>query len=363
MEKGILIDGVFSTPYEVATLNRVKNKGVLKAISLVNNPAVDSNLILFSKNDYLDVLSFDEEQNKIRGVFMRANYPIQRIENGELVFRHFTPEFIEDCIVDGFKTGAFNNNDIEHSNNMIEIGDVTQVIITDEDFSHNNEIYKKGTAIIEYKLTNEKVKEFIENGVIKGYSVSLDENKIINFKKEEMNKLKQKLDILFSKSFKTEGEYTFSKLEVGETIYKNSEDNMLVTIEDGEHTINDLTFTSADGKIVEFMKVEIAEKKPDEVVKVTMDDGQTMEFEYIPDVIVEYIKKLQSDRSNFSKQVEDKELEFNKINEEFEAIRVEKDNLVNELEALKEVKPIEFSKDDNKIDTNPTVKYDWKFTK
>ena len=150
----------------------------ITAISIVENPAVETDFLKFNKQNK-DKLLFNvvnEEERIIVGVIMRANFPIYRVNDyGYEYYVIYEEDTIKLMAQKMLKDNAFNRINLEHNNNMYVNG-----VEMRELFIKNNErgITPKGFEDIEdgslfatYKVLNEGVWRIIKNGEFKGFSL------------------------------------------------------------------------------------------------------------------------------------------------------------------------------------------------
>lgn len=152
--------------------------GVYK-VSLVDLPAVQSDFIYFNEQEKKDRMLFsvkDEEQHIVRGVLMRANYPIYRYNpfDGEFYIT-FSPETIrlmaEKYLVDGYQ----NIVNLMHMDGTDVSGvDMVQMFIKDVANGIDPkgfEDIEDGSLFGEFKVRNEMVWQDIKEGKFKGFSI------------------------------------------------------------------------------------------------------------------------------------------------------------------------------------------------
>lgn len=138
-------------------------------VSLVEEPAVDSYFLAFSKEvKPLEFAIENEEQHIIKGVVMRCDYPILRQnEAGQYYYLVFDKDTIEMMAQKFFKDNNQENVDIQHSFNLIEGIELQQMFMSDKE----NGINPKGFENIEdhslfavYKVTDPALWEKVKTG-------------------------------------------------------------------------------------------------------------------------------------------------------------------------------------------------------
>jgi len=169
-------------------------------IALVENPAIESDFMAFSKKELFKVT--DEEKRIVSGFAMVSELPIyRRDENGKEYYVKFSAKSIKNISEQFFKNGLNNQTNLNHqTDNFIQDVFVFESFLIDEDRGIlSPKGYDKqpdGSWFISMKVNNDKVWESIKNGEFKGFSVEgvfdKEENKFLatlknivdNYKKE-----------------------------------------------------------------------------------------------------------------------------------------------------------------------------------
>lgn len=135
----------------------------LLGMSIVDEPAVDSNFLCFSKNSPL--LFSDNEKQIITGVAIRANYIIPR--NGyDIVFR---PDVIEKIMIASMKEGF--KTTINHSYDSDGAYLIESYILREPDCRFPD--VDCGSWIVSYKVESEELWEKIKQGLLNGFSIEI----------------------------------------------------------------------------------------------------------------------------------------------------------------------------------------------
>ena len=88
----------------------------LNAISLVENPAVETDFLIFSKEEKKQLQFADDEKHIISGVALLADTPIYRVApDGTEYYVNFSKDTIKQLIEKYFKFGFGNSVNIEHN--------------------------------------------------------------------------------------------------------------------------------------------------------------------------------------------------------------------------------------------------------
>ena len=156
------------------------NDGVW-AISLVDAPAVDSEFLLFNKQEKPENKQFNfsienEEKHNILGCVLRADYPIYRYdsERGEY-YLNFSKEVIEKMTAKMLKLGTFKNVDLNHDENYdVEGMSLLQMFIKDSEKGINPvgfEDVADGSLFAVYHVDSFDLWNKIKEGKFNGFSV------------------------------------------------------------------------------------------------------------------------------------------------------------------------------------------------
>lgn len=155
----------------------------LYTVSLVENPAFETEWLAFSK-DKEDIdfqrLMFsvmgDEMQRKVMVVICRADYPILRKKENELIYVVFSKDVIKEMSQRFLANGFQNSVNIEHKeNSFVEGVEMEQLFIKDINKGVDPQGFENiedGSLFAVYKVNNDEVWEGIKSGVWK--SVSLE---------------------------------------------------------------------------------------------------------------------------------------------------------------------------------------------
>ena len=269
--------------------------GMLK-VSLVDYPAVEKNFLAFDKQGKVELYAVqDEDKQIVRGVLMRANYPIFRKDKelGEY-FIIYKPETIREMAEQYLKDGRSSNVNLMHEDGSdVEGVDMVQMFIKDSAAGVNPSGFEEiedGSLFAEFHVNNPDVWADIKAGTYKGFSIETlntieEENAVISTEKIQdvldwlnsfssnnmnvKNQIKAKLAAMLGKfgnvvtdkatlSWDGDGE-----LEAGMEVYILDEDGNRQKPEDGDYTTEDgKVIAVADGIVTEIRDKE-AEVAPE----------------------------------------------------------------------------------------------------
>ncbi len=314
-------------------------------ISLVEDPAIQSNFIALSKNKKIQLSTIDNEKRILLGAVLIPELPIYRNQDGFEFYIKFSAETIRQSMENFFKQNYQSNSSLEHDT---EIQGVTFV----ESWIKEDEVHDKsvaygmnervGTWFVAMKVDNPEIwDDYVKTGQVKGFSIDgMFDLEKINLNKNPMNlesitnAIKEGFEAVLSNK-QTEAvvvEMAQIKLidgvtileaeafEAGQAVFVVAENGDKVPAPIGEHELE-------DGKILviteEGMIAEIKEKVVEDVTEETAD------VEMNADENEKFVNMLREMFTQFSKQVAT----------EIEAIKVEMKSEIENVKSTKEIKP------------------------
>ena len=224
------------------------------AISFVEEPAVESNFMLFGKQ--IPLFFANEEKKNILGVIMRADFPIyRRDEDGNEFYVTYSADTIAKMAQKYFVSGAVNTTSINHNGEVLDGVSLVQWYIkdTNKGIAPNGfDDVKDGSLFAEFHIENENLWTACKDGTFKGFSLEgYFTTEKTNLKSDKMeNKIMQKVRELLVKLAKVttdKGELSYEgELEVGtEVVDANG-----VAVSDGNYTLEDgKIIVIKDGKV------------------------------------------------------------------------------------------------------------------
>lgn len=182
-----------------------KDTGIF-TISLVDDPAVESNFLYFNKdNKPMQFSVEDEEKHIVRGVVMECDKLIyRRDENNYEYYITFDAETIEVMAQKYLKDGFQNNVDLMHNGKLVDGVEMRQWFISDKEKGVNPagfEDIADHSLFAEFKVNNDEIWSEIKEGTFKGFSlagmfntvqVSMKRN-VLNEIDDIINKIENKL--------------------------------------------------------------------------------------------------------------------------------------------------------------------------
>ena len=297
------------------TYNVVFNKGTDKgvyAISVVENPAMASELICLKEQTEIKLAEVDDVKFLLAGVVLIPDKDVYRNQGGKEFNIRFSKDTIEEVANNFILEGYQGNSSLEHEEKLNGVSIVQSWVVKDPKNDTANayglpkEDIKEGSWIVLYKCDNKDVYNKALKGEIKGFSIdglfSLEkvENEKVNLKSETMTKddlVKFKEDLLSDfkavftkekavevnlgmatlKDGETQIEYMGETMEVGADVFVvNGEDKAPLPV--GEYPLEDGTVlvVAEEGKIAEVKEMvaeDVAEElNEDETAKAMTED-------------------------------------------------------------------------------------------
>ena len=258
--------------------------GDLFAVSLVEDPAIESNFIALSKQK--SSIKLENEKRLLIGAALVPNKPIYRNVNGNEFYISFDETTIEKLAQDFLANDYQHNITVDHQEEANDIVIVESWIKTSENdksvsYGLNEPI---GTWFIGMKVNNDEIWQRVKDGFYKGFSieavVGLDElinnnNLQLAMDKEFIDKLREIIYEAIGKSPKAEEIVAEVNEEVTET------------------------------QPIQYADEEVAKLKED-VANLTAE-----------------VERLKSERDELESKLKDAEAEKEKMNVEMEAVKNE----------------------------------------
>ena len=284
-----------------------EDAGMLR-ISLVDLPAVESNFLAFAKEDGEPVRLYfvrDEERRIVRGVVMRADYPILR-RNGDyeyyIVFRADTIRVMAEKYL-----AESRQNNVDEMHNHAEVDDVQMVQYFIKDTAAGIapagfEDIADGSLFAEFHVLNDEVWAKVKDGTYRGFSLEgafelvPEEMKAIPKTDKNMSKIKR-FKAALARLLAEFGNISTDKgilawdgdedLKEGDAVYIEDADGNREAAPDGDYVTSDAkTIVVADGKVAEIRDPEAevapeepaqeeAEKEPEQTFgRIATDNGE-----------------------------------------------------------------------------------------
>lgn len=286
------------------------------AISLVDEPAIESDFIFLKKENEKQVFLQKDDKHLIVGAVLIPDKPIYRNNGKEEYFLQFSSQTIEKLAYEYLMNGRMYNVTTDHQDIADNICLVESWIKTsDNDKSKDYGIdVPIGSWLVAMKVENEDVWSRIKTGELRGYSiesfVNLDE---INLQKQYINMQDEVKDIQVTDSF-----WDKLKAILAEAMGKGKEDpEVEEKVEEVKEEIVEETTEVTEELAVEDEVVEVTEEAEaivEEVVQTVeevavTEEDKTAELEQI-------IKGLEDEISKKDEQIAEMEKQIQKMSKQ-----------------------------------------------
>lgn len=285
-------------------------------ISLVDEPAVMSNFVAFDKTRKpLMYAIANEEKRIVRGVVMRADFPIYRYdENFGEYYIIYKADTIRQMAEKYLLESRQNDVNLMHEENSDVDGvQMVQYFIKDTNAGVNPtgfEDIADGSLFAEFHIVNDDVWEQVKDGTFKGYSLEGVFDLVPEQDEERVESIVDSLEGKFNKLFKNFNMSKFKRfkaalakvlaefanvttdkgilawdgdddLKAGDNVYVEDADGNRTPAEDGDYKTTDgKVIKVADGKVSEIVDSE-AEVEPTEDANLASveTDGGALSYE------------------------------------------------------------------------------------
>lgn len=159
------------------------------AISLVDDPAIESNFIALSKETPKVIYLEKEDKHLIIGAVLIPDKPIYRNQDGEEFYIQFSKETIEKLAHD-YLIHDRNSSVTEQHENIVDDVYLVETWIKTSEMDKSNEYMDVpvGTWIAAMKVENEDIWSKVKNGELKGFSIE----SFVNLNEIMLNKIENK---------------------------------------------------------------------------------------------------------------------------------------------------------------------------
>ena len=259
-------------------------------ISLVDEPAVESDFVCFAKDAGKQSFALsDASEHLITGCLMKAETPIYRNDNGFQYYIVFSKKTIQTMARKMLSDGTFKNIDTQHNGELLPQGALTlmEVYIKDstKGIDPNFVDIPDGSLMTTFKIEDESIwQECLNGDFLNGFSLEgVFNTKQVDFSIIKTNKtksFKMRIKELLRRMLAQFGEVSMDELtlyyegdgelEVG-TVVTDIDGN---PIADGEYHNEEMTVKVMDGKVD---AIEYIEKEEEPVADEPVADEQTNE--------------------------------------------------------------------------------------
>lgn len=325
--------------FPVYNATMMYNSDGIYVVSIVDQPAVESNFLYFKKQERQLFSIDDEDKHIITGCVVRANYPIYRWdeERGDW-YINFSAEVIKEMTMKMMKDGTFANISLQHNGKLIEGVEIIEAFIKDTGRGIAPEGFDDiadGSLFMTYKVTDENLWKDIKAGKYGGFSIEtictpvLDtkQHKNNNFSNMKTKKIKKSLfSVLKFGSVETDKGVVYwvgdGDLQIGDELFTENTDGDREKIEDDVLTLPNGTKITVEGGLVTYIEEPIIE----EYRKVTKLEAETTDEIPVEDVVEEVIDAVEEEIEDVVEETVEEVVERD-FGVEIDALKQEIDDL------------------------------------
>lgn len=306
----VTIDGI---PVYDATISD-EETGMFK-ISLVDDPAVQSNFLAFDKTRKPLMYSIsDEEKRIVRGVVMRADFPIYRYDKrmGEyyIIYKADTiRQMAEKYLLESRQNDV---NLMHEADSDVDGVQMVQYFIKDSEAGISPagfEDIADGSLFAEFHIVNDEVWEQVKDGTFKGFSLEGVFDLVPEQDAEQVESIVDSLEGKFNKLFKNFNMSKFKRfkaalakvlaelanvttdkgvlawdgdedLKAGDLVYVEDAEGNRTPAEDGDYKTEDgKVIKVADGKVSEIVDPEAEVGDDEQELASVATDGGELSYE------------------------------------------------------------------------------------
>ena len=270
-------------------------------ISLVDDPAVESDFVCFAKDTGKQLFALsDTSEHLITGCLMKADTPIYRNDNGYEYYIVFSKETIKTMAQKMLADSTFKNIDTQHNGELLPQGALTLMELYIKDSTKgidpNFVDIPDGSLMSTFKVNSDDIwNECLNGDFLNGFSLEgFFETKQVDFSKNKPNKtksFKMRIKELLRRMLAQFGEVSMDEL----TLYYEGDGELTVgtvvtdidgnPIADGEYKNEEMTVKVMDGKVDAIEYIE-KEEPVEEPVEEPAKDEELVDVPVGDDVVV-----------------------------------------------------------------------------
>jgi hypothetical protein len=178
-------------------LDEEKEDAGIDCISIVENPAIESNFVALKKQESIQLAEVDKEKRLLMGALLIPNKPIYRNgPDGEEYYIFFSKETIAKASQMYLQNGNQSNSNIEHGEKDLQGLTLVETWLVADEKMDKSRVYgidvPVGTWMGAVKVNNEEVwSDYVKTGKVKAFSI---EGYFID-KMEQKPKAKEDLEL------------------------------------------------------------------------------------------------------------------------------------------------------------------------
>lgn len=315
----------------------LETDGILR-VSLVDCPAVESDFMYFDKTGEVRTYAVTNEEKRIvRGVILRADYPIYRNEHGFEFYMVFGAPEIRAVAEKYLVEGRQNNVNLQHERGSDVLGvNLLQFFIKDTENGVSPKGFEDiadGSLFGEYHITNDAVWAEVKAGTFRGFSVEVvcglgEVEKKPKSKNMGIKSVLKKLFVQMAAVTTDKGILAWDgedDIAVDVAVYIEEEGERKPA-EDGDYTLDDgAVIVVKDGVVAEIKDSKEEPEKPEEPEK-EMEEEPKEEPKEEPEK-----EEPKEKTPDYSKDIEDLKAEIEALKKEIEELKAGAEKTAEEL--------------------------------
>lgn len=161
--------------YELLIDDELETLGV-EAISIVENPAIQSDFIALAENETpIQLAEVSEDKRLLMGAALIPDKPIYRNQDGEEFYIYFSKETVRKAAEMFFKNSNHKNATLEHNAKLNGMTVYESWIVEDAQFDKTRKYgldVPEGTWVVTMKVDDDKVwNEYVKDDKVFGFSI------------------------------------------------------------------------------------------------------------------------------------------------------------------------------------------------
>lgn len=286
-------------------------------ISLVDEPAIESQMVYFKKDKPLFVsLEVDGDKHMVYSAVLRPDFPIYRRYGDEEFYLVFTKEAVEKSAHDFLKNGFQHEWSVDHEEDVEGLSIVESWIKTNMENDKSialglDPTLEVGTWFVGLSVNNIEVWQRIKRGDFTGFSmeafVNIDENKFSKIHKNNMKKNSKfetvEIDETFWDKLKSIIADALKTPELEPEVADEEADNVVEDVKEDVEVVEETVEMAEETETAEQVAEEAAEDVAKAIEDAAEDESEEKDaLETVVDELNAKIDELNAEIENLKKE-------------------------------------------------------------